>query len=77
MIVIKVFELEAAAWAAGCDCEEPADRSMTRHDMVEPKAAGGKPTATDPRLPMVNALVHPARLTSLPTSNSTTRGMPS
>lgn len=48
-----VRTMEAAARAAGRDDDEPGDRSMTRHGMVQPSAGGTPPSATDPHASMV------------------------
>ena len=41
--------MEAAARTAAHIGDEPGDRRMTRHGMVEPTAAGAPPLATKPR----------------------------
>ena len=41
--------MAAAARTAGQNDDEPGERSMTRHGMVQPSAAGTQPPATDPR----------------------------
>jgi hypothetical protein len=41
--------MEAAARTAAHIGDEPGDRRMTRHGMVEPTAAGAPPLATNPR----------------------------
>jgi hypothetical protein len=54
MIIIEdVRALEAAARTAARIGDEPGDRSMTRHGMVEPSAAGARPPASDPRASIV------------------------
>jgi len=45
--------MEAAARTAGHIGDEPGERYMTRHDMLQPHAAGAQSPVTDPRVPMV------------------------
>lgn len=47
--------MEAAARTARQNGEEPGERPMTRHGMIQPSAAGTQPPATDPRVSMVIA----------------------
>ena len=46
--------MAAATRAAARVDDEPGDRAMTRHGMVEPSAAGAQPTATDPHTSIVD-----------------------
>ncbi len=48
-----VRTVEAAARTAGHIGDEPGDRPMTRHGMIQRSAAGAPPPATDPRVSMV------------------------
>ena len=45
--------MEAAARTAGRTDDEPGDRPMTRHGMIQSQAVGAQPPAPDPRVSMV------------------------
>ena len=45
--------MEATARTAGRIGNEPGDRPMTRHRMIQPSTAGTQPPATDARVPIV------------------------